>query len=253
MKRLEGKVAIVTGGASGQGKAEAKLFGREGAKVVVTDINYDGAKEVADAIKNDGGHAVAVKHDVSKEDDWTAVMDKAHEEFGKVSILVNNAGIGGAEGFAQMGDIDLDGWNKFININATSQFLGMKMVSEDMKEQEAGSIINISSIAGIVGGAAGVHYSSSKGAIRIMTKGAAVELAPYNVRVNSVHPGFIDTPMVSVVTEDEEATKDALKNIPMNRMAKPEEIATTVLFLASEESSYITGTEIIADGGFTAR
>ena len=251
--RVENKVAIVTGAASGQGLAGAKLLAKEGAKVVATDLNYEGTEKVVAEIKNAGGVAVAVKHDVAKEDDWKQVVKTAVDEYGRIDVLVNNAGIGGEEGFALIDDVDINGWNKFMTVNATSQFLGIKAVIDEMRKVGGGSIINISSIAGLVGGAAGIHYTASKGAIRLMTKDAAVELGPDNIRVNSVHPGFIDTPMVSVVTADESATANAIAGIPMGRMAQPEEVASVVLFLASDDASYITGAEIPVDGGTTAR
>ena len=251
--RVENKVAIVTGAASGQGLEEAKLLAKEGAKVVATDLNYEGAEEVVAEIKKAGGSAVAVKHDVANEDDWKNVVKTSLDEYGRIDVLVNNAGIGGVEGFALIDDVDLNGWNKFMTVNATSQFLGIKAVIDEMRKVGGGSIINISSMAGLVGGAAGIHYTASKGAIRLLSKDAAVELGPDNIRVNSIHPGFIDTPMVSNVTSDEAATAAAVSGIPMGRVAKPVEVASVVLFLASDDSSYITGAEIPVDGGATAK
>lgn len=251
MGRVQGKVAIVTGAAGGQGSVEAKLLAKEGAKVVATDLNYEGVEQVVAEIKNAGGQAVAVKHDVTSEEDWNTVRETALKEFGGIDVLVNNAGLGGVEGFAEIDDIDLNSWNKFMDINSTGNFLGIKAVVDVMKKQRKGSIINISSGAGIIGGGAGVHYTASKGSNRLLAKGVGIELAKYNIRANSIHPGFIDTPMVSSVTEDEEATKNALAGIPLGRMGEPEEVAYAVLFLASDESSYITGTELVVDGGFT--
>lgn len=253
MGRLDGKVAIITGAASGQGAEEARLFAAEGARVVATDIQFDQLQELVDSINFSSGTAVAVKHDVANEDDWKAVVAAALESFGKVDVLVNNAGIGGADGFAPIDQVDLAAWNRFMTINATSQFLGIRSVIDEMRKVGGGSIINISSIAGLVGGAAGVHYTASKGAIRLMAKDAAVELGPDNIRVNSVHPGFIDTPMVSVVTEDEAATENALGLIPLGRIAQPKEVASVVAFLASDDASYVTGAEIVVDGGITAK
>lgn len=253
MKRLENKVTIITGAASGMGAAEAQLFAREGAKVVATDIQDEKLKKIVESIKSEGGEAVAVKHDVTNEKDWKNVVEEAVKSYGQIDILINNAGIGGAEGFAQLDEVNLDSWNKFIAVNATGNFLGVKAVIPEMKKAGKGSIVNTSSIAGIVGGAAGIQYSASKGANRLMSKTAAIELAPHNIRVNSIHPGFIDTPMVSVVTEDKEALEQSLKMIPMGRTGTPEEIAHLVLFLASDDSSYITGAEIPIDGGFTAQ
>lgn len=253
MKRLEGKVAIITGAASGQGAVEAKLFAKEGAKVVATDLNYDGLKEVVEEIKEDGGEVIAVEHDVAKEEDWKKVKQETLDKYGKIDVLVNNAGIGGEEGFALIDDVDYNSWKKFMTVNADSHFLGIKSVVDEMRKNGEGSIINISSAAGLVGGAAGVHYTASKGAIRLLSKGAAVELGKDNIRVNSVHPGFIDTPMVSVITEDNNAVQDALTDVPLGRLAQSEEVASVVLFLASDDSSYVTGTEIVVDGGMTAK
>ncbi|WP_423797928.1 SDR family NAD(P)-dependent oxidoreductase [Neobacillus sp. SAB-20_R2A] len=253
MSRLSGKVAIITGAASGQGAAEARLFAREGAKVVATDIQIELLEKVVKEIQDNGGEAVAVNHDVTKEEQWQEVVNKAVNTYGKLDVLVNNAGIGGAAGFALIDDVDLAGWNKFMTVNATSQFLGIKSVIPELRKNGGGSIVNISSMAGLVGGAAGIHYTASKGAIRLLTKDAAVELGPDNIRVNSVHPGFIDTPMVSVVTDNPELTKAALQSIPLGRAAQPEEVANLVLFLASDDACYITGAEIAIDGGATAK
>lgn len=253
MKRLEDKVAIVTGAASGMGAAEARLFAKEGAKVVATDIQIEKLDEVVEEIKDEGGEALAIEHDVTSEEEWENVVNKTVDTYEKIDVLVNNAGIGGAEGFAPFTDIDLDSWNKFLNVNSTGNFLGAKAVVPEMKKEDQGSIINTSSIAGLVGGAAGVQYTASKGANRMFTKGMAIELAPNNIRVNSIHPGFIDTPMVSVVTEDEEQLEESLKLIPLGKTGTPEEVANLVLFLASDESSYITGAEIPIDGGYTAK
>ncbi|MBY0149122.1 SDR family NAD(P)-dependent oxidoreductase [Neobacillus niacini] len=253
MGRLSGKVAIITGAASGQGAAEARLFAREGAKVVATDIQIELLENVVMEIVASGGEAIAVQHDVTNEEQWNEVVKITVGTYGKLDTLVNNAGIGGAPGFALIDDVDLAAWNKFMTVNSTSQFLGIKSVIPELRKSGGGSIVNISSMAGLVGGAAGIHYTASKGAIRLLSKDAAVELGPDNIRVNSVHPGFIDTPMVSIVTENEDATKAALMGIPLGRAAQPEEVANLVLFLASDESSYITGAEIAIDGGATAK
>lgn len=253
MKRLEDKVAIITGAASGMGAAEARLFAKEGAKVIATDIQVDKLEAVVGEIQDEGGAVLAIEHDVTNEDGWEKVVKKAVDSYGRIDVLVNNAGIGGAEGFAPFDEIDLDSWNKYISVNSTGNFLGMKAAVPEMKKEGQGSIVNTSSIAGLVGGAAGIQYSASKGANRMLTKTAAIELASHNIRVNSIHPGFIDTPMVSVVTEDEEALEESLKLIPLGKTGTPEDVANLVLFLASDESAYITGTEIPIDGGYTAQ
>lgn len=180
MGRVDGKVAIVTGAAGGQGSAEAKLLAKEGAKVVATDLNEAGVKAVADEINQQYGQvAIGLKHDVTSEEDWEHVVNEAVNAFGSITVLINNAGIGGEEGFASIENYDYDSWKKFMKINADSQFLGIKKVYLKMKEAGSGSIVNISSIAGLVGGAAGSQYSASKGAIRLLSKATAIELAPY--------------------------------------------------------------------------
>jgi len=253
MGRLDGKVAIITGAASGMGAEEARLFAREGARVIATDLQEEKVREVVNEIKASNGEAMSFKHDVTKPDDWERVVEATVEKFGKIDVLVNNAGIGGEEGFAGIDAIDLDAWNKFMTVNATSNFLGIKNVVPAMRRNGKGSIVNISSIAGLIGGAAGVHYTSSKGATRLLTKGAAVELGPDNIRVNSVHPGFINTPMTSVVLDDEEMRGGALKNIPLGIVGEPEDVAYLVLFLASDEARFVTGAEFVIDGGQTAQ
>jgi NAD(P)-dependent dehydrogenase (short-subunit alcohol dehydrogenase family) len=253
MGRLDGKVAIITGAASGQGAAEARLFAREGAKVVATDVQEDKVHAVVDEINGSGGEAISLRHDVTKPEDWDRVVPAAVERFDKLDILIKNAGIGGEEGFAQIDAVDLDAWNKFMAVNATSNFLGIKSVVPEMRRNGQGSIVNISSMAGMIGGAAGVHYTASKGATRLLTKGAAVELGPDHIRVNSVHPGFINTPMTSIVLDDEEMRTAALKNIPLGIVGEPEDVAYLVLFLASDEARFVTGAEFVIDGGQTAQ
>ncbi|MEK8130825.1 glucose 1-dehydrogenase [Paenibacillus filicis] len=251
MSRLAGKVAIITGAAGGQGAAEARLFVKEGAKVIATDLQLELLqKTVADIHEEYGEHAIAVQHNVTSEADWKLVIEQAISHFGKIDILVNNAGILGK----LSGDVEeytLDEWNNMINVNATSQFLGMKAVIGEMKKNKSGSIINISSIAGLVGRQGGVHYQASKGAIRILTKSVAADAAAHGVRVNSVHPGTVASPMSNAILAADTQNLSAAR-IPLGRVAVPEEIAYPVLFLASDESSYITGAEIVVDGGETS-
>jgi len=247
--RLEGKVAIITGAARGMGRAEAELFAKEGAKVVVADILENEAKEVADKINKDGHEAMAVKLDVAKADDWKKAVDQITEKWSKVDVLVNNAGIlsmNGVEGTSE------EEWDRVMNINAKSQFLGIKYVLPAMKKAEKGSIINISSIYGIIGSGAAVAYHASKGASRLLTKTVAAELAKYNIRVNSIHPGVIRTPMTDEILKDEQAAKALLGTTVLGRPAEPEEVANGALFLASDESSFMTGSELVIDGGYTA-
>lgn len=242
MGRLDGKVAIITGGAGGMGKMHGKFFIREGAKVVIADLESSDGEKVADDL---GDNAIFVAFDVTSEDSWKDLVKKSEEKFGPVSILVNNAGIvkqNSIEGTS------LEEYRQTIHINQDGVFLGMKYVLPSMKKAENGSIINISSIAGIVGGANNLAYTASKFAVRGMTKAAAAEFAEFGIRVNSIHPGIIRTPM----TEQEgikELVQEMAKSIPMQRIAEPEEISNLVLYLASDESSYSTGTEFVADGG----
>lgn len=244
MARLEGKVAIITGAAQGMGAAHAKKFVEEGAKVILTDLNEE--KGLAFA-KELGENAVFVKQNVASEDDWKNVVAKAEEAFGPVNVLVNNAGITMAK---KIVDMSVEDYRKVVEINQVSVFLGIKTVIESMNKAGAGSIVNISSLNGLVGGAIG--YTDTKFAVRGITKAAALELSKQNIRVNSVHPGVIATPMV--VQEDTKAAVDAFaKFIPLQRVAEPEEVSNLVLFLASDESSYSTGSEFIVDGGISAQ
>ena len=251
MKRLENKVAIITGGAGGLGAAEAVLFAGEGAKVLITDINEDGLKDVSNQITASGGTVHYMKHDVTSEQDWNEVVKKAIELYGAIHILVNNAGITGNI-MHSLEETSLDEFKKVVDINLISQFIGIKAVVPHMKKNKGGSIINISSIAGIVGSAKATAYTASKGAVRSFTKGAAAEFAGDNIRVNSVHPGYVDTPMTRGLQNPEEFKKMAIGITPLGREAVPDEVAFGVLYLASDESSYTTGSEMVIDGGNTA-
>jgi len=246
--RLKDKVAIVTGGAHGMGEAEARLFAREGAKIVVADILADLAETVASDISAQGGEAIAARIDVTSEPDWMALIERTVSTWGRLDILVNNAGISGSS----VGDPDgLDGWNRIIAVNQTSVFLGTKLAAEQMAKTGGGSIVNISSIMGFVGGESGhPAYGASKGAVRIYTKAAAVRYGPRGVRVNSVHPGYMP-PMLNATNQNLRAEKIALT--PLRRLGEPIEVAYGVLFLASDEASFVTGTELVIDGGFIAQ
>lgn len=250
MERLKGKVAIVTGAASGMGAAEARLFAAEGAHVLLADIQEEKLKEVTDQITADGGKASYVLLDVTSEVNWNAAVKYAADEFGKIDILINNAGISGT--ICSFEDSTFDEFNKIININLNSQYLGIKAVIPYLTKNGGGAIVNISSIAGFVAFPT-THpaYASSKGASRLLTKSAAADLAKQNIRVNSIHPGVIETPMNDYMLEDQERVKAVLATIPLGRTAKALEVAKAVLFLASDDASYITGTELIVDGGFT--
>jgi len=246
--RLKDKVAIVTGAAHGMGEAEARLFAREGARLVVADILADRAEEVAADIRAQGGEAVAVGIDVTSEPDWVALIERTVSTYERLDILVNNAGISGSS----VGDPDgLDGWNRIIAVNQTSVFLGTKLAAEQMASTGGGSIVNISSIMGFVGGNSGhPAYGASKGAVRIYTKAAAVRYGPQGIRVNSVHPGYMP-PMLNATNQNLRAEKIELT--PLRRLGEPIEVAYGVLFLASDEASFVTGTELVIDGGFIAQ
>jgi NAD(P)-dependent dehydrogenase (short-subunit alcohol dehydrogenase family) len=246
--RLDGKVAIVTGGAHGMGEAETRLFAKEGAKVVVADILGDRAEAVAASIRASNGAAIAAVIDVTSEPAWVALIAKTVETYGRLDILVNNAGISGSS----VGDPDgLDGWERIIAVNQTSVFLGTKLAAEQMAKTGGGSIVNISSIMGFIGGPNGhPAYSASKGAVRIYTKSAAVRYGPLGIRVNSVHPGYMP-PMLNATNANERADKIALT--PLRRLGEPIEVAYGVLFLASDEASFVTGTELVIDGGYIAQ
>lgn len=243
MTRLEGKVALITGGARGQGAAEAALFAREGATVFITDVLEGVGQAKADEL---GDAVTFLHHDVTSESDWAGVVGGIVEQHHRLDVLVNNAGIFRV---ASMFDTSLDDWNRMVAINQTGVFLGLKAGGHAMRERGSGSIINISSIAGLAGVGMAQAYSATKWAVRGMTKSAALELAPDNVRVNSVHPGIIETPMLEEFGEFLPLVKE---RIPMGRTASADEVANVVLFLASDESSYCTGHEFVVDGGMEA-
>ena len=243
MERLKDKVAIITGGARGMGASHVRLFVREGAKVVFTDLNEEEGRTLEQELD---GNARFIKHDVTDASGWDKVVEETEIIFGPVNILVNNAGITMNKSIFEMTEEE---YRKIVDINQVSVFLGIKALAPSMKKTGTASIVNISSMNGMVGGAIG--YTDTKFAVRGMTKAAALQLSPFGIRVNSVHPGVIETPMV---TEGEayEVIKQFAKQIPMRRMAKPEEVSNLVLYLASDESKYSTGSEFVIDGGLTA-
>jgi NAD(P)-dependent dehydrogenase (short-subunit alcohol dehydrogenase family) len=245
--RLAGKVALITGGASGMGRSEATIFAREGARVVIADVLDNEGHEAAKAI---GEAARYLKLDVKDEAQWQAVVAATEREFGNLDILVNNAGISGTY---QPDVTSTEAWDRVMDINAKGVFLGMKYGVPALKRAGGGAIVNISSISGFVG-QQGIHmaYNASKGAVRIMTKTAAVQYAADNIRVNSVHPGMLPAMRSSIGSANPEWRAKMLKAVPMKREGRVEEVAHAVLFLASDEASYITGTELVVDGGFLA-
>jgi len=249
MGRLDGKVALITGAARGQGEAEARLFAAEGARVMLGDVLDDDGEVVA---KELGERAAYLHHDVTSEADWEAIVNATIARFGRVDVLINNAGVFRLQG---MTATSLDEYMRIVTINQVGTFLGMRAVATPMIAQGSGSIVNISSIAGLVGSAGTVAYTASKFAVRGMTKVAAVELAPFGVRVNSVHPGFIDTAMLrdDVGLADPALRQAAGERIPNGRLAAAEDVAKLVLYLASDDSAYSTGSEFVVDGGLTAR
>jgi NAD(P)-dependent dehydrogenase (short-subunit alcohol dehydrogenase family) len=254
MNRVKGKVAIVTGAAGGLGSAQASLLAKEGAKVVITDIDETQGNKVAEEIGHEGGEAIFLKHDVSSEQDWKGVIEKTLSEFTKLDVLVNNAGV---ILFKNIKDTTLEEWRWVIKVNLDGVFLGTKYAMEAMKKSGGGSIINLSSTAGIVGTLDVSSYHASKGGVRIFTKAAALECSKagydYNIRVNSVHPGVIKTEMTRDLLEDEDSRKEVTDWHPIGHIGEPEDIAYGVLYLASDESKFVTGTELVIDGGWTAR
>ena len=247
--RLTGKVALVTGGASGMGRSEAMIFAHEGAKVAVGDMLEAEGRDVVDHITKAGGQARFVKVDVTREADWQAAVQATVAAFGKLDILVNNAGISGSG----PDTMSVDVWDKVMDINAKGVFLGMKYAIPALQQAGGGAIVNISSISGFVGQDR-IHmaYNASKGAVRIMTKSAAVQYAKDGIRVNSVHPGVMPPMRTSQASADPEWRAKMLRVIPLKREGRVEEVANAVLFLASDDASYITGTELVVDGGLLA-
>ncbi len=258
MSRVAGKVALVTGGGAGIGAATARLLAREGASVIVTDIDDEAGRAVADDIAREGGPAIYLHHDVGSERHWKAAVRVVMERFGKLDVLVNNAGI------ARNGPPEqesLEGWRALMNVNLDSVFLGTKHAILAMKRQSApgGSIINLSSIEGLVGDPYLGAYNASKGGVRLYTKSVALYCARerLNIRVNSVHPGYVRTPMVEAYLDNQadpaaaRAAIDALH--PLGHMGEPDDIAYGILYLASDEARFVTGAELVIDGGYTAQ
>ncbi|MBL4868959.1 MAG: glucose 1-dehydrogenase [Pseudomonadales bacterium] len=245
MGKLEGKVAIVTGGARGQGAAEAELFIKQGAKVVITDVLEKEGKELAAKLGKD---VLFLQQDVTEEESWVSVVKMTEEHFGKVDILINNAGI---IRMAPLAMTSLDDYMAVINVNQVGVFLGMKSVVAAMTKAGGGSIVNISSIDGLTGMSMATAYVASKFAVRGMTKVAALELGQFGIRVNSIHPGGVATPMLEIPGLEIDPENNMFNNVPLGRIGQPEDIANLASYLASDESSYSTGSEFVVDGGMT--
>ncbi|MEK9135058.1 MAG: glucose 1-dehydrogenase [Patescibacteria group bacterium] len=252
MTNLQNKVAIITGARRGMGKADALLLAKAGAKVVVSDISKDDCEKVVEEIKKAGGEAMAVQCDVSKKKEVDDMVKQVINKWGKIDILINNAGICQFKSFLEMAEEE---WDKTLDINLKGYFLCAQAAAKEMAKNKSGVIVNIASIAmgqQGVGMPGIVHYCASKGGIAAMTEALAVELAPFGIRVNAIAPGIIDTPMVSGAGLDQKAIEGMLTRVPLRRMGKAEEIANPVLFLASDDSSYMTGATIVVDGGWLA-
>jgi NAD(P)-dependent dehydrogenase (short-subunit alcohol dehydrogenase family) len=253
--RLEGKVALITGAAGSMGAVEAKLFAREGARVAIADQLEDDGRKVEAEIVEAGREAMFIRMDVASEDDWRDAVERCVGCFGRLDLLVNNAGIGTS--FAP-DLLDTAAWDRLMEVNAKGVFLGVKYAIQEMRKVGGGSIVNISSISGIVGqDFTHPGYNASKGAVRLLTKSAAVQYAKEGIRVNSVHPGLMP-PMRSSLAANDEARYQSLRGrmstlAPIGRVGRPEEVAHAVLFLASDEASFITGAELVVDGGYTAQ
>jgi len=249
--RLAGKVALITGGASGMGQSEAAIFAREGAKVVVADILEFEARQAVEKIAAAGGQARFVKLDVTNETDWEAAVKATVTAFGKLDLLVNNAGVGS---HGRIDETSVEEWTRVMDINAKGVFLGTKTAIPAMRRAGGGSIVNISSQLGLVGvDNSSAQYQASKGAVRLLTKATAIQYAAEGIRANSVHPGPVETPMTEARRGDPVAYKLTVSRIPLGRYGQPEDVANGVLYLASDESAWVTGSELVIDGGWTAQ
>ncbi len=248
--RLEGKVALISGGSRGQGATEAELFVKEGAKVVIADVLEPEGNAVAAQIREGGGDASFIRLDVTSEDDWRDAVEFTLNTYGRLDILINNAAIYKRTPIVQT---DLDEWNQIMDINSTGVFLGTKRAVPAMQKSGGGSIINISSTAGLVGSERGSAYGASKGSVRLFTKYTAIQHAEDGIRANSIHPGPIDTEMIAdnISTPEDRAESEA--RVPLGRIGSVMDVAYGALFLASDESSFMTGAELVIDGGVTAR
>ena len=252
MPNLKNKVALITGARRGMGRAHALVLAKYGAKVVVTDISQEECQQVVEEINKQDGHALALRLDVTQKDEVAQVFQEAVQKFGRIDVLVNNAGIAEFQSFLIMSEEE---WDKTLDINLKGQFLCAQAAAIQMKKQGSGAIVNIASVAM---GQQGIgfpniaHYCASKGGIAALTEALAVELAPLNIRVNCIAPGLIDTPMINTVKSDPKTMEGMLGRIPLHRTGRPEEVSELVAFLASDDSSYITGSVVVIDGGWLA-
>ena len=251
MGRLEGKVILISGGAKGQGATESIMFAGEGAKIIIGDILDDEGLKIESQIRELGGDATFVHLDVTQESDWDNAVKTAISSYGGLNVLVNNAGILIRKSIE---DTTVEDWDRIMSINAIGVFLGTKAAIPALREAGGGSIINISSTAGLVSSSSGsASYTATKGAVRLFTKSTAIQYAKDGIRCNSVHPGPIETDMIHQSITDPDAMALRMEKLPMGRLGKPEEVANGVLYLASDESSFVTGSELVIDGGSTAQ
>ena len=246
--RIEGKIAIVTGGASGIGEATTRLFVSEGAKVVIADIDDEKGNALEAELNHDGEVARYRQFDVTQESRWIEVVGEVMDTWGRLDVVVNNAGMSGV-GRARVEETTVENWDTVFAVNSTAIILGTKTAIPAMRKNGGGSVVNVSSIFGIVGSPAGAAYHASKGAARTFSKAAAVQYAPDNIRVNSVHPGFTDTPMTLDIHSQKEIRDAREKMTPLGRLGLPDDIAYGILYLACDESSWVTGIELVIDGG----
>ena len=247
--RLEGKVVLISGGARGQGAVEARLFAGEGAKIVIGDVLEAEGRQVEAEINESGGECLFMRLDVTGEANWQEVVAATVARFGKLDVLINNAGIYRTE---RVEETTEELWDQIMDINSKGVFLGTKCVIPEMRLAGGGSIINISSTAGLVGSSMSAAYGASKGAVRIFTKATAIQYAGDGIRANSIHPGIIETPMTEQLLSDDVQYRERLGRTPIGRIGRPEDVAYGALYLASDESSFVTGSELVIDGGRTA-
>ena len=248
--RLENKVALISGGARGMGAVEAKLFASEGARIIIGDIREEEGRQVEAQINESGGECFFTHLNATSEANWLEAVAQAVARYGKLDILINNAGIFPME---KVEETTEESWDMVMDVNAKGVFLGTKSVIPAMRAAGGGSIINLSSIAGLVGSTYSASYNASKGAVRLLTKSTAIQYAREGIRANSIHPGLIDTLMAANLLADEDLRQRRVATTPMGRVGRAEEVAYGALYLASDESSFMTGSELVIDGGFTAQ